>query len=609
MKKKKMMKKTVMKKALIAAVSIAALTSSAYEYNVRMPSTAAYPRWHGAKVGEWTMDYEAARAQAIAEGKGLLLLTTGSWWCPHCEAFEEKVLLDHAVQWRDFIQERGYYLVMLDFPYRGHVDDAQLWKSKYPEYGDGWGFKCWLYDEDYLMENGLSKEDGLNAIVDLYRLQDSLALNSASTVTIKKWDGSDDITYGRVGYPTLIVYLPDGSEAGRFSPGSTNRESDDAYNYVVEKIDAIVGEALNEECGLCSEPEAWGLSGTKAEVYRGWIRAGGMGIVGTFEAKTGKKNANRDIKITATTTIAGKKQTFSGVGHDCCIDTVILEGNGRDGAVMELMLDDNGVRGGYVVGGERFSVVGARDVFKAKDAVAKERRKLLVPGTWTVAMSVTNAPSDYARGYGAISVSVAKSGSATLRGTLPDGTTIAFSGKAIIGDSDTYCLPVSVDGRKGSFGCCFWFKDGWMFNVSDIRAWRSTSSFGKLKFEAGWRAIYASIPGFGEIKGEYELVMPDLPETIGGHPLAINPDGDAVAVRKRKWQGTGDSKFLATMASKTGLLSGSMRFYIEQRNGSVRAKSCKVSGVVIDGTAYCSFISGSYGSFAAKVSACDACED
>ena len=52
-----------------------------------------------------------------------------------------------------------------------------------------------------------------------------------------------------------------------------------------------------------------------------------------------------------------------------------------------------------------------------------------------------------------------------------------------------------------------------------------------------------------------------------------------------------------------------MRFYIEQRNGSVRAKSCKVSGVVIDGTAYCSFISGSYGSFAAKVSACDACED
>lgn len=592
--------------ALVAAAVFGALAASAFEYNVRMPSTAACPRWRGARVGEWTMDYEAARAQAIAEGRGLILFTTGSWWCPHCEAFEEKVLLDHAAQWRNFVQERGYYLVMLDFPYRLHVDDAQLWKSKYPEYGDGWGFQCWLYDDDYLEENGLTKEEGLNAIMDLYRLQKSLALDSATQISIKTWDGTEDFTYGKVGYPTLLVFLPDGTEAGRFSPGATYRESDDAYNYVVEKIDSIVSEALDEECGLCSDPEEWGLPGNSLETYRGWLTAGAAGIAGTFEAKVGRKNAQRDIKITATLTMGGKKRKFSGVGHDCCIDSVILESDAGDGSYFDLMFDENGVRGSYFEGDAVYPVTGARDVFKARDAVAKERRKLLVPGTWTLAMNVTNAPAPSARGFGGFAVKVAKSGAATLSGTLPDGTAASYTGKAIIGDSDTYCIPVSVDGKKGGFGCCLWFKDGWLFNVSEIRFWTTT---GKNGFAAGWRPIYSSVPGTGDIASEYELVIPEPPETLGGRPVVVDPDGDPVEVTRKLWSGTEVSMFRATMKAQTGALSGSMKFYVESTRGRLQAKSCKVSGVVVDGTAYCSVRSGKDGSFAVKVSSCDACED
>ena len=594
-----------MNKLLIAALILGSLPCLAYDYNVRMPSTAACPRWKGAKVGEWTMDYEAARSQAIAEGRGLIVFTTGSWWCPHCEAFEEKVLLGHAAQWRNYVQEKGYYLVMLDFPYRGHVDDDQLWKSAYPEYGDGWGFQCWLYDEDYLEENGLAKEDGLNAIMDLYRLQKSLALDSASPVSIKTWDGSEEFTYGKVGYPTLIVYLPDGSEAGRFSPGSTNREPDDAYNYVVEKLDSIVSEALEDECGLCSDPEAWGLSGKRSETYRGWIHDA-TGIVGTFETKVGRKNARREIKISTTVAIAGNKRKFSGIGQDCCIDTVVLTGAGQDGAVMDLMFDENGVRGDYVVGDKTFTVTGARDVFKARDAVAKARRKLLVPGTWTFAMAVTNAPSSQAKGYGAFSVQIAKSGAASLRGILPNGTSASASGKVIVGDSDVYCLPISVDGKKGGFGCCLWFKDGWLFNVTDIRSWNVV---GKQGFVAGWRAIYSSVPGFGAISDEFELVLPEVPEKIAGYPLAVDPSGDSITVVNNKWTGTADSKFKVAMNAKTGMLSGSMKFYVEVRNGTVRTKSFKVSGVLIDGTAYCSAVRSKDGSLAVRASACDACED
>ena len=597
--------KEKMRQALAAAMVCAAMVASAYEYNVRMPSTAACPRWKGAKAGEWTMDYEAARKQAAAEGKCVLLFTTGSWWCPHCEAFEEKVLLDHAAQWRSYIQEKGYYLVMLDFPYRGHVNDDQLWKSAHPEYGDGWGFQCWLYDSDYLAENGLTQEDGLNAIMDLYRLQKSLALDSATPVSIKTWDGSEDFNYGKVGYPTLILFLPDGREAGRFSPGSTYRESDDAYNYVVEKIDSIEREALDQECGLCSDPDEWGLSGTKSETYRGWLSGGDAGIVGTFEAKVGRKDKNRDIKISATATIAGKKRRFSGLGHDCCIDTVTLVETAGD-ATMELMFDENGVRGSYVGGEGAFAVAGARDVFAAKDAAAKARRALLVPGTWTFAMAVTDAPSDMARGYGAFSVNVAKSGAAAVRGVLPDGRSVTTSGKVIIGDSDVYCLPISIDGSKGGLGCCLWFKSGWLFNVTDIRAWNTT---GKDGFVAGWRAICSSVSGFGDLGNEFELVLPEVPESIGGIPLVVDPSGDEITVSKNSWTGTGVSKFKATMNAKTGMISGTMKFFVEGRNGSVRAKSFKVTGAMVSGTAYCSAVQRSYGSYAVKVSACDACED
>ena len=595
-----------MKQALVAVMVCVAMAASAYEYNVRMPSAAACPRWKGAKAGEWTMDYEAARTQAAAEGKGLLLLTTGSWWCPHCEAFEEKVLLDHAVQWRNYIQEKGYYLVMLDYPYRGHVDDAQLWKSAHPEYGDGWGFKCWLYDDDYLAENGLTQEDGLNAIMDLYRLQQSLALDSASPVSIKTWDGSEDFTYGKVGYPTLILFLPDGTEAGRFSPGATYRESDDAYNYVVEKIDSIEREALDQECGLCSDPDEWGLPGTKAETYCGWLSGVfGDGITGTFEAKVGRKNKNRDIKITVTATIAGKKRKLSGLGHDCCIDSVTLEDVDGE-ALMELMFDENGVRGVYLGIDGVFAVTGARDVFKARDAEAKARRSLLTPGFWTFAMCVTDAPSDMARGYGAFSVNVAKSGKATVRGVLPDGRAVSTSGKVIIGDSDVYCLPISIDGKKGGLGCCLWFKNGWLFNVTDIRAWNTV---GKNGFVADWRAICSSVSGLGDLGGDFELVLPEEPETIGGYPLVVDPNGDEITVSKNRLTGTEVSKFSATIDAKTGIISGKMSFFVEGRRGAVLKKSLKVTGAVVAGTAYCSAVHSGDCSIAVKVSACDACED
>lgn len=581
-----------------------AMQSAAFEYNVRRPSTVARPRWQGARVGEWTMDYKAARSQAVAEGRGLILFTTGSWWCPHCEAFEEKVLLANAARWRDYIQEKGYYLVMLDFPYRGHVDDSQLWKSKYPEYGDGWGLQCWLYDDDYLDENKLSREDGLNAIMDFYRLQKSLAIESATTVSIKTWDGAEDFTYGKVGYPTLIVYLPDGSEAGRFSPGSTNLDADKAYNYVVEKIDSIVGDALNESCGLCTEPEEWGLAGDTPETYRGWISGVTNGIIGIFEADVGRKNYRGDIKINVTTKIAAETSSFVGYGKDSCIEMVTLSSKKKSNALVELMFDDIAVSGTYSENGCSYTIKGTRDVFKASDKVAKERRSALVPGVWTFAMCATNTTSDFGRGYGVFSVKVERSGTVWIRGILPNGQSVLTISNVVVGDAGVYCVPISVN-KDCDFGCCLWFKNGLLFNITDIRM---LTTYGKNSFQSWWRAIYSSVPYTAGVSGDYELVIPEIPEAVLKkqlkEQLVADINGEAITIAKKKWTGTGLSQFKARMNELTGIISGSMKSFIE-----CSEEPCKVSGVIIDGTVYCSALMKGEGSYMFRVSACNACED
>ena len=157
--------------ALTTALCLSGADALAYEYNVT-PS-AIRPRWSGAKAGEWTFDREAAFANAKRDGKYTIVMFTGSWWCPYCQTCEAKVLTSKA--WADYVAENGYYLVECDYPYRFPVPEGQEWKGTSP-LGDGWGFQCWLYDAGYLAENGLTADEGLAAIQDMYDYQDAMAL-------------------------------------------------------------------------------------------------------------------------------------------------------------------------------------------------------------------------------------------------------------------------------------------------------------------------------------------------------------------------------------------------------------------------------------------------
>jgi len=184
------MKKVIL--AVVATVAAFAASMAATE------KPAVEPRWSGAQVAEWTMDYASALKAAKAGGNWSIMYYTGSWWCPWCQAFETKVLESDA--WQAYAAGRGFYEIELDYPAR-----------------NGTGRFCWLWDEDYLAKNGLNATKATAALKDFYAQQDKYALPDARKQVCT--NGTAKVTYKRINYPSILVLRPDGSVAGRFVPG------------------------------------------------------------------------------------------------------------------------------------------------------------------------------------------------------------------------------------------------------------------------------------------------------------------------------------------------------------------------------------------------------
>ena len=604
------MKNSRLRLGVVLGSTLAIIISAfCYDYNVKRPSDTFRPQWSGARPGVWTMDYEAAAAKAKAEGKIHIMLVTGSWWCPYCQRFEQNVGLSTA--WRNYVAEKGFYLSMLDYPYRFHVDDEQIHKSKYPEMGDGWGFQCWLYDDEYLAENGLTAEDAFRTIQRFYEKQGALAPETADQFVMRTWDGAAEFTYGKVAYPALIVYLPDGTEAGRLVAQSIyNLPADEAQRFVIEKIDAIIAEALKEQCGLCSDPDAdeCALLGQSALRYLGWLSDAKGGLASLIEVNASKANRQGAIKVKATVSLGGKNLQLTGVATNGC-ETVVLQ-KGMISATLKLGIA--GLSGTVVDGNVAHVVTGARDVFAAKknDDVARERTATLTKGVWGLAMrpSVSNHTA-FANGFGALSVSVGAKGRAKVSGMLGDGTRVGIAGQIIAGESGVVCLPIVArpySGKRGGFSCILWFKNGWLINVTDVSEWQSMKEEG---FSVKWSPVYTALPGMGSLVEDMELLFNDPLTELDGLPLTKDPDADRIIVSKNKWKGTDVSGFSVRLTAQTGFFSGTMSFYLDKGNGSVKRTKGTVNGIVVGGTGYGAVLVRNVGSWAVKVSACAACED
>ena len=92
---------TAIAAALLALVSAASAAS------------AATPAHNGADPGEWTMDFDAAKALASETGRPILLNFTGSDWCGWCIQMDRRVFSRDA--WKEHAKDH-LVLVWIDFP-------------------------------------------------------------------------------------------------------------------------------------------------------------------------------------------------------------------------------------------------------------------------------------------------------------------------------------------------------------------------------------------------------------------------------------------------------------------------------------------------------------
>lgn len=597
--------------SLLVAMGIGT-TVFGYDYKVQRPADEIRPQWSGARAGVWTMDYAAAAAKAKANGKLHIMMFTGSWWCPYCQNFENKVLLSDA--WKNFIAEKGCYISMLDYPYRFSVETDQLYKSKYPGKGDGWGFMCWLYDDDFLAENGLTQEDSFKAIQRFYEKQGELADATAEPFTMSTWDGSSTFTYGKVAYPMLVVFLPDGTEAGRLLAQANiyRMSAEEAQNYVISRLEEIVSSALDAQCGLCSDPEAdeCGFTGARAQRYLGWVSGTDGGAVGLIEVRTSKISRQGLIKVKTSVSIGGRIVRMESYTSDGCSAVQVVKRGAPNMA--NLKIGAYGLSGTYTDGEFEYQVTGARDVFpeKVSDAEVIARQKALKEGAWGLVMKSESSDNPLLGGFGTMTVDVRAKGKVRVKGRLGDGTSVDVAGQMIAGDDGVYCLPLVANlyaGKRGGFGCILWFRNGWLINVTGVDAWKVVRK--DVVTTLNWTPVYTALPGPGTVADEMELLFNTPPEMLKGLPLVKDPEADTIIANGAKWYGTDQSSFKARFSAKTSVFSGTMVFYSKRANGHIVKNLASVYGVALGGTGYGTVSIKHTGNWAVKLSACAACED
>ncbi|MEI7945523.1 MAG: thioredoxin family protein [bacterium] len=71
------------------------------------------PVTEGAKVGEWTMDFEAAKALSKEKNLTMLMNFTGSDWCGWCKLMDKNVF--STDDWKKYAKDK-LVLVFIDFP-------------------------------------------------------------------------------------------------------------------------------------------------------------------------------------------------------------------------------------------------------------------------------------------------------------------------------------------------------------------------------------------------------------------------------------------------------------------------------------------------------------
>ena len=225
-------------KLIIGALALGVALSGIAQRPAGVTVPEIRPRWSGAEVGEWTMDYEAAFAAAATNenSKGVLLYFSGLWWCPQCHGLDQKVL--ETDEWTNYVEEHQFYLVVIDNPAR-----------------NGNGNWCWLWEPDYQANEmgGVTDAEARQIVIDRYALQTKYATPTASIATGTETTIGVPFSYRRVAYPTFMFFRRGNSEPdgvlGRWSDSYLNlaQYSSTPIATILDQLDNILAADPEEE--------------------------------------------------------------------------------------------------------------------------------------------------------------------------------------------------------------------------------------------------------------------------------------------------------------------------------------------------------------------------
>ena len=190
-----------------------------YIYHVVAQANAASnPHWVGEYTssslpyGEWTLDFDTAKAKVATYGGYLLAMFSGPLWCPHCIGMEDSLL--SSSKFKNWAKQNKVALVIFDQPVSGQLGPRLL---TYDFYYTGSGAA-------YLSRHGIDP-NGADAVK-------ARAYQAALTL---KFRTADDIAYEvrpRCGNPTVLLLDRMGTRvAARFNGiESSDKTYDPAEN-------------------------------------------------------------------------------------------------------------------------------------------------------------------------------------------------------------------------------------------------------------------------------------------------------------------------------------------------------------------------------------------
>jgi len=322
-----------------------------------------------------------------------------------------------------------------------------------------------------------------------------------------------------------------------------------------------------------------------ASVYDGYLYYNDK-VAGSIQAKISKPKLNKKLgvataKTSVTIQITGEKKVS--LKGEMDVETGDLVVAAKDGRVLDLVFGEDGMIGEF----GQYEISAARNFFSSKDKTeSKAAEEILAPWLGTFNM-ITDG--------GTLSVTLAKKGKVTIKGTI-DGGKVSAKSQLLIGE-EWMCIPVVYSKKTVNLAFTIWLSiDGGEAEIIGL----DDAVIGKAgTLKNGARFI---------VEGD----IGDYIETEDERTLELLPNGEIVTVSGSKWlvadgikpakvaykkgeftitegrKGAGianPSGLKLTYKSKDGSFKGSFTAYGIVK-GKLKKHKASVEGVLVNGVGY-----------------------